>query len=245
MRGEDQKPGEFRNEQNYIGRRGQSIYNARFVPPPVHEVQPAMADLERYIIEQHPIPFLIKLALAHYQFETIHPFKDGNGRVGRLLITLLLCERAYLPAPLLYLSAYFERHRDEYVDGLLGVSQRGAWVEWVTFFLRGVAEQSRDAIQRSQRLFALQQSYRQRLHQVRGTAPQFQLVDELFATPVTTMARARQMLHMTARGAQLTIDKLEEIGILREMTGRQRNRVYAALEIIDAIERDDDNDSTP
>jgi Fic family protein len=244
VRGEDQNPGEFRDKQNYIGKRGQPIHSARFVPPPAHEVQPAMDDLERYILAPQQIPFLIKLALVHYQFETIHPFMDGNGRVGRLLITLLLCERAYLPAPLLYLSAYFERHRDEYVDGLLGVSQRGAWAEWIIFFLRGVAEQSRDAIRRSRRLLALQQSYRHKLHQARGTAPQFQLVDELFASPVVTMARARQTLKLTARGAQLTIDKLERVGILQEITGRQRNRVYAALEIIDAIERDDVNDNS-
>lgn len=179
VRGEDQRPGEFRDRQNYIGARRQPIQSARFVPPPAHEVQTAMADLEQYVLAQHEIPFLIKLALIHYQFETIHPFMDGNGRIGRLLITLLLCERAYLPAPLLYLSAYFERHRDEYVDGLLGVSQRGAWEEWVAFFLRGIAEQSRDAIRRSQRLLALQQSYHHKLHQARGTAPQFQLVDEL------------------------------------------------------------------
>jgi len=244
VRGQNQKLGEFRNKQNYIGKTGQSIHNARFVPPPVHEVQPAIFDLERFIAAKQNIPFLIKLALIHYQFETIHPFEDGNGRVGRLLITLLLCERAYLPVPLLYLSAYFERYRDQYVDRLLGVSQRGDWDEWVGFFLRGVAVQSRDAIRRSQRLFSLQQAYRDMLHEAHGTAPQFKLADELFASPVVTVARARQMLGLTSRGTQLTIDKLKRIGILQEITGRSRNRMYAAMQIIDVIESDHDDDNT-
>lgn len=171
VRGQEERPGEFRTIPNHIGRETDSIYTARFVPPPPSELVAALDAFERFTASPYPLPFLVKLALVHYQFETIHPFRDGNGRVGRLLIILLLRQEGILPTPLLYLSAYFERYRDTYIDHLYAVSREGAWREWIRFFLRGIAEQAQDAIIRSQGLLDLQQTYRQRLQGARIDVP--------------------------------------------------------------------------
>jgi Fic family protein len=235
VRGEDRRPGEFRQCQNFIGRRGQTAAEARFVPPPVPEMKAALDDLERYIHAPGELPVLVQLALIHYQFETIHPFMDGNGRVGRLLISLLLCERGCLPAPLLYLSAYLERHRDAYMDHLLRVSQTGAWEEWLRFFLRGMAEQARDAIQRSHRLLDLWQGYRNRLSSARAPALLLKLVDALFELVAITIPRAGQLLKVTPRSAQQNVEKLEKAGIVKEVTGKPRHRIYVAHEIVAAL----------
>lgn len=239
VRGENRRPGEFRECQNLIGKQGQSPAEARFVPPPVAEMQTCLADLERFMGTPQQLPILIQLALIHYQFETIHPFMDGNGRTGRLLIPLLLCERDCLPKPLLYLSAYFERNREEYMDHMLRVSQRGTWQEWLGFFLRGVTEQSRDAIQRSQRLLDLWQNYRQRMQTARAPALLLQLIDALFERVAITIPHAGKLLGVTPRSAQQNIEKLEKAGILQEVTGKDRNRIYLALEIIAALEGTD------
>lgn len=236
VRGEDRRPGEFRQCQNFIGRRGQSPAQARFVPPPVPEMTAALNDLEQFIANPGGLPVLLQLALIHYQFETIHPFMDGNGRVGRLLISLLLCERGCLPGPLLYLSAYFERHRDAYMDQMLQVSQAGAWEGWLRFFLRGVAEQARDAIRRSHRLLDLWQSYRTRLTSARTPALLLRLVDKLFELVAITIPKAGQLLDVTPRAAQQNVEKLEAAGIVKEVTGKQRHRIYVAHEIVAALE---------
>lgn len=238
VRGQDRRPGEFRRSQNIIGQRGQRIEHARYVPPPVPEMQQGLDEFERFLHTPSDLPFLVQLALIHYQFEAIHPFMDGNGRIGRLLITLLLCERGLLKEPLLYLSAYFERNRDAYVDHLLHVSQAGTWSEWIQFFLQGVAEQSEDAIRRSQSLLSLWQNYRGRFQTARSSALLLKLVDALFAYPATWISRARKQLGVTHRSAQLNVEKLVAAGILAEKTGRQRNRVYLAPEILAIIEAD-------
>ncbi len=238
VRGEERRPGQFRVTQNYIGQPGRPIEEARFVPPPASEMNQTLDEFERFIHTSDDIPFLIRLALIHYQFEAIHPFVDGNGRMGRLLISLLLCERGYLRQPLLYLSAYFERNREAYADHLLRVSQTNSWNEWIRFFLQGVAEQSRDAVQRSRQLLGLWQGYRQKLQTARASALLLRLVDELFAFPAITAAHARNRLKVTHRSAQLNIQNLERMGILREHTGRQRNRVYVAPAIVAVIEAD-------
>ena len=232
-------PGEFRRSQNWIGPPGCALMDATFVPPPEAEMRQALSDLEKYLHAESPLPPLVRMALIHYQFEAIHPFLDGNGRIGRLLITLLLCAEGLLPQPLLYLSAYFERHRPEYYRLLLAVSQDGAWTEWIGFFLDGVARQSRDAIKRSSRLLDLWRSYRDRLLSARSSPLALQLVDELFASPVITLAGAGRLLGVTPRAAQGNIDKLISEGILKETTGRQRNRVYTASEIIQIVEAED------
>lgn len=228
-------PGQFRKVQAYIG--GKDIRAARYVAPQETHVERLMADLETYINDRSTeLPTLAKVAIVHYQFEAIHPFCDGNGRVGRVLILLLLSAYQILGAPLLYLSAYFERHKDEYVARLLEVSTRGAWKEWIVFFLRGVVEESLDAIQRAKQLGDLRQTYRRRIQQSRGgAASALQLVDTLFHWPVTSISIAREKLGMTFKGAQANVQKLVEQGILEEVTGAQRNRLYIAKEIIKVI----------
>lgn len=181
-------------------------------------------------------PFLIDLALTHYQFEAIHPFLDGNGRIGRLLISLLLCERKCLSQPLLYLSAFFERNRSEYADLLLRVSQAGAWTDWLLFFLRGLAEQALDGVLRSRRLLELRETYRRRMQTARTSALLLQLVDHLFAVPALTVPQAKRSLKVSFPTAQAAVKRLVDFGVLLERTGRARNRIYVAPEIIAIIE---------
>jgi Fic family protein len=235
VRGADRRPGSFRTIQNYIAKPGQSIQDARFVPPPTTELGAALDQFEKFLNAKSGLPLLVDLALTHYQFETIHPFVDGNGRIGRLLLSLLLCERGPLVKPLLYLSAYFERNREQYADLLLGVSRSGAWQEWIQFFLRGVASQSEDAILRSQKLLELWQQYRARMQTARASALGLDLIDSLFSTPVLTIPMAAGRLKVTYASAQLNVEKLIKRGILREATGNRRNRVYIAPEILQII----------
>jgi Fic family protein len=236
VRGAEYRPGEFRTVQNFIGRPGQTAEQARFIPPPISEMTKALHDLETYMGTPNDLPVLIQIALIHYQFETIHPFMDGNGRIGRLLIAILLCERGCMPEPLLYLSAYFERHRDAYMDHLLSVSQRGDWLEWIKFFLRGVAEQSADAIKRANKLDDLRVQYTKKVQRARASALTLKLIDDLFAYPAISVSRSAKRLKVTHHSAQNNIDKLVAQGILKEATGRQRNRIYTAPEIINIID---------
>jgi Fic family protein len=196
----------------------------------------ALDALERYVHEPTDLPPLVRLALIHYQFEAIHPFLDGNGRVGRLLVSLLLHHWSLLPQPLLFLSAYFERHRDDYYRLLLDVSTKDAWPLWIRFYAAGVAEQATDAVTRSGRLLALHEEYRRRLLGARTSSLPLRLVDELFMRPAITITRAQQVLDVTWRSAQLNIEKLVEASILDEITGQPRNRVYVAREIVALLE---------
>jgi Fic family protein len=233
VRGQEQRPGEFRRIPNLIGHRGATPETARFVPPPVKEMHEALSDLERFIGERRSnLPFLIQLALVHYQFEVIHPFMDGNGRLGRLLIALQLREREYLPHPLLYLSAYFERHSDAYRNHLLDVSRAGAWNVWIDFFLSGVAEQASDTALRSYRLLTLLEQYQTWGFSASRTGNLAKLVELLFTRPVISFADAEVWLGVTQPGASRLVQQLVDQGILVEITGRQRNRRFAAREII-------------
>jgi Fic family protein len=236
VRGENKMPGEFRQAQNWIGPPGCSLQDATYVPPPVAQMQEALAELEKYYHAESELPVLIRLALTHYQFEAIHPFLDGNGRVGRLLITLLLCSYGLLPQPLLYLSAFFERHQQDYYRGLLAVSQHGDWLNWITFFLRGIEEQAQDAVQRSSQLLALWQRYRTQLQSARASALVLRLIDSLIAMPVITYRRAEHLLQVTPRAAIQNVGKLVEAGILKEISGRQRGQIFIAPEIITLLE---------
>lgn len=242
VRGEEHTPGEFRKRQNLIGKKGQNAAQARFVPAPVHEMDQCLNDLEKYIGQPNDLPVLIQMALIHYQFETIHPFMDGNGRIGRLLTSLLMCERGCLSQPLLYLSAYLENHRELYMNSLLQVSQRGAWYEWISFFIQGVAEQAKDAITRTNKLCSLWDSYRERMQSARSSALSLKLVDTLFEYPVTTVPQATHRLNVTPHSAQNNIEKLQAEGILKEVTGKQRNRIYLAPEIIKIIEEENNSE---
>ncbi len=231
VRGNSRSPGEFRKQQNWIG--GVDAATARFVPPPVPEMLEALNAFEVYIHRPLVLPGLVRLACIHYQFEAIHPFLDGNGRLGRLLITLSLCADRLLPQPLLYLSAFFEREKQTYNDLLLKVSQQGAWEDWIRFFLRGVAEQGADGVQRSKRLLELRETYRKRLQSERASGNALRLLDELVHFPSVTVGFAAKKLDVTPQGAQVVIDRLEEAGILQALDTRPRR--YIARELLDVV----------
>lgn len=229
--------GAFRRIQNWIAAPGSKITDAVYVPPPVPEMRAALSDLEKFIHADSDLPLLVRLAMIHYQFEAIHPFIDGNGRVGRLLLTLLLCTEGVLPLPLLYLSEYFERHRRHYYELLLGVTRDGAWKEWLDFFLNGVAEQARDASSRVAQLDDLRRDLQQMVHTKHAPASLFKLIDELFVSPYMTFARAQRTLKMSPRGAALNVRKLEQAGILRRVPGSTRPTMFVARRILDVLSK--------
>ena len=242
VRGEHLTPGEFRRSQNWIGpgakdqRLGSTIESATIVPPPVDEMHKSMDALEKFIHAPSDIPQLVRAGLIHYQFEAIHPFLDGNGRLGRLLVILLLIEWDLISQPLLYLSAFFEAHRLDYYDRLLAVSQSGEWENWLLFFLRGVSSQSLDAITRIELLGQLRSAYREGLGTERAAARLLQTLGVLFERPILNIRQLEAALDVPYRTAQRYVEKLEELGILREVTGQARNRLYQVDEIIRVLE---------
>ncbi|MDP2940066.1 MAG: Fic family protein [Candidatus Omnitrophota bacterium] len=229
-------PGEFRRSQNWIGPAGCTLNEASFVPPPVNEMNQALGDFEKFLHDRENFAGLIQCALIHYQFEAIHPFLDGNGRIGRLLITLFLCERKYLSYPILYLSAFFEKFRNEYYDKLLAVSQKGEWEEWIKFFLRAVIVQSQDAIKNSQSILNLLEVYKGRIHQKRPSGYTLKLLDEIFKNPYMSIPRAAQRLDTSYHTAKAAVKKLLEAKILFEITDKIRGKIYCAKELLELLE---------
>jgi len=226
-------PGEFRRSQNWIGPPGSTLANATYVPPPVTEMKTALGAWETFLHDRS-LPPLVQIALIHSQFEAIHPFVDGNGRVGRLLITLFLVERGILPAPLLYLSAFFEARRRDYYDGLLGVTQRGEWKAWIEYFLNGVARQAEDALSRVERINRLLARWRETA--VGRSASALRLVDLLAENPFWTVKRAAERLSVAFTTAQRAVESLERAGVLKRTSAARRDRVYCARAILDILE---------
>jgi Fic family protein len=235
VRGERLKPGEFRLTQNWIGPPGCSLSDADYIPPPVPEMNEALGQWENFLHSGDSIVPLIKCALMHYQFEAIHPFLDGNGRVGRLLITFYLYERGFLEYPILYLSDFFERYRQEYYDLLLGVSQKGNWDAWLKYFIRGVAEQSKAAEETGHKILDLQKDYRQQLQKESVTAPVFNLLDMLFINPFISLPGVSDHLKITWPTAKASVERLMNMGILKEVSGRKRNRIYCAKKLFNIL----------
>jgi Fic family protein len=236
VRGGAAKPGEFRSVQNWIGRHGASLRAADYVPPPPEEMPAALDALAGYLqgfTDDHPP--LVRLAFIHYQFEAIHPFLDGNGRMGRLLISLLLHSWQLLPLPLLYLSAYFESHRATYYDLLLAVSRRNAWRDWTIFFLQGVLEQARDASDRARRLNDLRSEWRDRLTAARASAHALALAESLFVSPMLNIPQAQKLLDVAYPTAQRSIEKLVEAGILQQAGEQHYGKSFAAGEILAVV----------
>jgi Fic family protein len=231
------RPGEFRDRQVYIAPAGAPIGQARYVPPPVAAVDECFSQFEKYIHSDDMMPLLIRLAVVHYQFEAIHPFNDGNGRIGRLLIPLMLCMKRRLSAPMLYISAYFEQHRSRYYDLLLDVSKNGNWQNWIVFFLKGIRRQARDAIMRSRQLLALRDSYRARLTTSRGSSKTLMLLDEIFVSPVITSAHAARTLSLTWPSAKDNILKLVDAGVLSKLDLSGKSTFYIAHRIIEIIDK--------
>jgi Fic family protein len=229
-------PGEFRRSQNWIGPVGSTPSSAPYVPPPVAEMHQALDALEKFIHADTQIPSLARAGMIHYQLEAIHPFLDGNGRVGRLLIVLLLCEWGLLPQPLLNLSAYIERYRQEYYDRLLAVSQQGAWEAWLRFFLRGVSEQARDSLVRMERLQAIRLKYQSIVDMDRNPERMTAVVDFLFTLPILSVRQAADGLGIPFKTARDYLAKLVQAGLLREITGYARNRIFQADEIFKVVQ---------
>jgi Fic family protein len=235
-RGAYATPGEFRTSQNWIGHPGAVIDTATYVPPPPERLWDCLDPFEKFLHADGLLPPLVAIGAIHYQFEAIHPFIDGNGRVGRLLVVLLMVEWGLLPAPLLDLSAYLEPRRDDYYRGLLEVSTRGDWTSWLGFFLDVVAHQARDALRRAQALQDLRERMREQTATGRASASAMRLVDALFDVPMLTIPRAQRVLGVTHRAASLNIDKLIDLGILQEVRHGRRPRLFIAPAIMNAIE---------
>src|SRR6266511_4328081 len=224
-RGAHRTPGEFRTSQNWIGPSGATLQQATFVPPPVPEMRQALDDFERFFHREERQPVLIEAALAHAQFETIHPFLDGNGRVGRLLITFLLVHRGVLRAPLLYLSHYLKLHRTEYYDRLTAVRVRGDWEGWLRFFLEGVATTAEEAAETAERIFELRESHHALVMEEAG-APGLRLLSALFDRPLVNVRYLARVLEVSFPTANRLVARFEELGLLREVTGQRRSRRF-------------------
>ncbi len=223
-RGAEKSPGEFRSSQNWIGGAGSTLSNAAFVPPPPHELMNTLGAFEKFLHEgKSTVPLLIRCGLAHAQFETIHPFLDGNGRVGRLLIALMLCEDQALSRPLLYLSVYLKAHRAEYYDRLTAIREFGHWEQWLKFFLRGVSITARAATRTAHDIIKLRETHR---NEVARNAKALKLLDSLFQQPLVSAKRVAEIVGCTySTAAKLAYD-LEARGWLKEVTGYERNRLY-------------------
>lgn len=223
-RGGYKQPGEFRTSQNWIG--GTMPGNARFVPPPPHEVVPCMGALEEFIHDEH-MPTLLKAGLAHAQFETIHPFLDGNGRIGRLLITFILCKEKVLEKPLLYLSLFFMQHRGEYYNRLSAIRTDGDWEGWIKFYLQGVLETSRMATDAAKRILGLWENHRKMIQALgKASTNAMRLLESLYQQPVMAVISAAGRLKLSVPATRNAFQRLQEIGILREISGKKRDRIY-------------------
>jgi Fic family protein len=235
VRGQHATPGEFRRTQNWIGPPGATLAQATYVPPPPDSILEHLSAWEKFLHDRM-LPPLIHIALAHYQFEAIHPFLDGNGRVGRLLITLELCERNILPAPFLYLSAFFDATRNDYYRGLRSISEEGNWSSWLQYFLNGVARQAEDALSRAERANKLLESWRRKLAGDGQAKVAFQLVDLLGANPFLTPRGAQEHLGVAYNTVMRAIGQLQEQGIIKEVSGARRDRVYCAKKLLQIFE---------
>ncbi|MBT3258602.1 MAG: Fic family protein [Deltaproteobacteria bacterium] len=227
VRGGERTPGEFRRTQNWVGPANCTLLDAEYVPPPPHHMKEGLSNLEKFLHDRSALPVLIHCALAHAQFETIHPFLDGNGRMGRLLITFLLCERHILNRPLLYLSYYLKAHRAEYYDRLMAIRNGGDWEGWVKFFLRGVYEVSQASTETARAILHLREDHRQLItEKLSNSVNGLRLLDRLFEIPLITIRVASEYMGVSYVTASSVIQNMEEMGILKEITGQKRNKVF-------------------
>ena len=239
-RGSHLTPGELRTNQNWIGPAGCTLNEATFVPPPPHLVPEALGDLELFLHSKDDLPMLLKVGLANAQFEAIHPFLDGNGRTGRLLTNFLLTESDVLRLPVLYLSRYFERRRQEYYDRLLAVTDRGDWEGWILFFLRGVAEVSEEAAETARHILLLREDHRRVITETfgRATANGHIVLEHLYERPMITVNAVSQLIGASYPAANQLVARLADCGILSEKIGRVRNRIFTYQGYIDLFDED-------
>ncbi len=237
-RGGKKEPGKIRTVQNWIGPRGSNLYSATFIPPPPEKVPELLEELKSFIIADDRIPPLIKIGLVHAQFETIHPFIDGNGRMGRLFVTFYLCQKGILARPLLYLSIYLKAHREEYYSLLQEIRFEGDWESWLKFFLRGIIEVSHEALANAREIISLKEKLLDTLirNNVGGLSA-VRLLDVLFAKPVVTVADISSALGISHQPAYDLVNQFETLGILREITGKKRYKKYLFVDYVLIIER--------
>ncbi len=235
VRGSHLTPGEVRTSQNWIGPAGCTLHEALFVPPPPHQVMQDMSQLERFIHVDTALPLLVKIGLVHAQFETIHPFLDGNGRVGRLLITFLLCEQRVLLKPVLYLSYFFKQHRQQYYEELQSVRDNGTWEQWLTFFLSGIVEVSRQATETARRILALREEHRRVITDNFGRAAGngHRVLEHIYEHPIVSVGDVQGLTETTYTAANDLVARLVKHGILHEFTGQARNRRFMYKSYID------------
>ena len=238
-RGSHRNPGEFRTSQNWIGPAGCTLNTATFVPPTVPDMEVALGDLEKYFYEEDYTPALVKIALIHAQFETIHPFLDGNGRMGRLLITFWLCQQEILTKPLLYLSYYFKKNRTEYYDRLMDVRKKGDWESWIKFFLKGVAEVADEATSSASAILKLKEEYTKKLYEKESGNGNYQkLLDVLFEQPFVKRTDVAELLGVSNPTAGNIIDTFCQMGILVDCDPeRSRNKMYAFRKYIEILDK--------
>jgi Fic family protein len=234
VRGSHATPGEFRKNQNWIGSPGCTLNTGKFVPPPVDKLTDCLGEFEKFLHDRQ-LPPLIHIALCHYQFEVIHPFLDGNGRIGRLLIGLLLIEQKMLPSPLLYLSAFFEATRDEYYRQLFNVSSKGTWQDWLIYFLNGIAVQSEDALSRAERINDLLNKWKLQVASGSSSVP-VNIVDHFAVNPYLTIKKIAEELEIAYSTAERGVRKLLGENIISQVNDGKRDKVYCATEILSILE---------
>jgi len=241
VRGDENRPGKFRDCNVCLEDRSRGVKNARFVPPPFEIVPEAMSDLEKFVNSQeHAIPPLFLISMMHYQFETIHPFRDGNGRIGRVLISRSLVKEGLLDHPVVYMSAYINQHKQTYINLLRDISRgvENAWSDWIGFMLRAIRTQALDAVTRSEKLISLRETYHDQLKKSAGPARLFQVVDSLFSMPAINVAEVMQKTGVSKPTAAADIERLENLQIINEYTGKDRDRDWLARKIIQVIEEE-------
>lgn len=228
VRGQHATPGEFRRSQNWIGPQGATLRTASFVPPPPHDLPRLLGAFEQFLHDDSQLPLLIRLGLIHAQFETLHPFLDGNGRVGRLLITFCLCQQSELTKPVLYLSHYLKQHRARYYDLLQATRTDGAWEPWLKFFLTGVAEVAKEASDTAKFIIQMREEHRGKLVNElgKGAANGLRLLETLYRRPIFTVNAVAELLGLSTQAANTLTDRLLRLGLLKEITGNKRNRVF-------------------
>lgn len=235
-RGSHITPGNYKKTQNWIG-GGNNIKNARFIPATPTKTIELMDNLIDYINADNGIPAIVKIAIIHYQFEAIHPFEDGNGRVGRILIPIYLSKENILPSPLLYLSPFFEDNKDEYINLMYNVSHKGEWMPWISFFLKAIRTQAYDTINKIKEIEKLREEYKTQLNSEKASGSLLTICETLFERPIITIPRVQKILSMTHRGASLNIEQLVKYGILEELSTNTRPRYYVAQKIMQLYQK--------
>ena len=239
VRGQDKTPGEVRKTQNWIGTKGCTLNNARFIPPPPHEMMQASGDFEKYMHSELTYPLLIECGLIHSQFETIHPFLDGNGRIGRLLITFFLCYKKILKKPLLYLSHYFKQNRLDYYDRLMAIRDKGDFEGWIKFFLQGVMYVANEAAETSNKIINLQVEDKTKIEETCRKSSRIAFMHEkLFDRPIVSIKDISKIMQVTFPTAKDIGMKFVKLGILKETTGKERNRMYVYKNYVEILKQE-------